>query len=92
MCGRSSLTKTEKEIEERFNASFYSEDLERYNPIPNFNVAPTHMHPVITSMRVLKLWLKKVRIRMHSNREDVLFLLMDITNGKKPLKGNYPFG
>jgi putative SOS response-associated peptidase YedK len=49
MCGRSSLTKTEKEIEERFNASFYSEDLERYNPIPNFNVAPTHMHPVITN-------------------------------------------
>jgi putative SOS response-associated peptidase YedK len=43
------LTKTEKEIEERFNASFYSEDLERYNPIPNFNVAPTHMHPVITN-------------------------------------------
>jgi putative SOS response-associated peptidase YedK len=49
MCGHSSLTKTEKEIEERFNASFYSEDLERYNPIPNFNIAPTHMHPVITN-------------------------------------------
>ena len=49
MCGRSSLTKTEKEIEERFKATFYSEELERYNPLPNFNVAPTHMHPVITS-------------------------------------------
>jgi len=48
MCGRSSLTKTEKELEERFRATFYSEDLERYNPLPNFNVAPTHMHPVIT--------------------------------------------
>ena len=48
MCGRSSLTKTEKELEERFKATFYSEDLERYNPLPNFNVAPTHMHPVIT--------------------------------------------
>ena len=49
MCGRSSLTKTEKELEERFNSTFYSEDLERYNPLPNFNVAPTHMHPVITN-------------------------------------------
>ena len=48
MCGRSSLTKTEKELEERFKATFYSEDLERYNPLPNYNVAPTHMHPVIT--------------------------------------------
>jgi putative SOS response-associated peptidase YedK len=48
MCGRSSLTKTEKELEERFRATFYTEDLERYNPLPNYNVAPTHMHPVIT--------------------------------------------
>lgn len=47
MCGRSSLTKTEKELEERFNATFYSEDLERYNPIPNYNVAPSHVTPVI---------------------------------------------
>jgi len=49
MCGRSSLTKTEKELEERFQASFYSEDLERYNPLPNFNVAPTHVMPVIAN-------------------------------------------
>ena len=48
MCGRASLTKIEKELEERFGSSFYSEDLERYNPLPNYNVAPTHMHPVIT--------------------------------------------
>ena len=48
MCGRSSLTKTEKELEERFRATFYTEDLERYNPLPNYNVAPTQMHPVIT--------------------------------------------
>lgn len=47
MCGRSSLTKTEKELEQRFNATFYSDDLERYNPLPNYNVAPTHMHPLI---------------------------------------------
>ncbi len=49
MCGRSSLTKTEKELEMRFNATFYSENLEKYNPLPNFNVAPSHMHPVITN-------------------------------------------
>jgi len=47
MCGRSSLSKTEKELEERFGASFYSDDLERYNPLPNFNVAPSHILPVI---------------------------------------------
>ncbi len=47
MCGRSSLTKTEKELEERFKATFYSDDLERYNPLPNYNVAPTNMQPVI---------------------------------------------
>lgn len=48
MCGRSSLTKTEKELEKRFNATFYSEDLERYNPLPNYNVAPSHIMPIIT--------------------------------------------
>ncbi|MBK8625593.1 MAG: SOS response-associated peptidase [Saprospiraceae bacterium] len=47
MCGRSSLTKTEKEIEARFQAKFYTEELERYNPLPNYNVAPTQFHPVI---------------------------------------------
>jgi len=49
MCGRASLTKVEKELEERFHATFYREDIERYNPLPNFNVAPTHYHPVITN-------------------------------------------
>lgn len=49
MCGRSSLTKTEKEIEARFNATFYSDELERYNPLPNYNMAPSHMCPVITN-------------------------------------------
>lgn len=48
MCGRSSLTKTEKELEKRFGATFYSEDLERYNPLPNYNVAPSHIMPIIT--------------------------------------------
>lgn len=49
MCGRASLTKNEKELEQRFQASFYQEDIARYNRLPNFNVAPTHYHPVITN-------------------------------------------
>lgn len=49
MCGRASLSKVEKELEKRFQATFYAEDLEQYNPLPNYNIAPTHMHPVITS-------------------------------------------
>jgi putative SOS response-associated peptidase YedK len=48
MCGRSSLTKTEKEIEARFRATFYTDELQRYNPLPNYNVAPTDMVPVVT--------------------------------------------
>lgn len=48
MCGRASLTKTEKELEKRFGATFYQEDIERYNPLPSYNIAPTHFHPVIT--------------------------------------------
>lgn len=48
MCGRGSLTRIEAELEECFDATFYSEDLERYNPLPSFNIAPTHWHPVVT--------------------------------------------
>ena len=51
MCGRASLTKTEHELEQRFNATFYSEDIERYNPLPNFNMAPGQFHPVLTNDR-----------------------------------------
>lgn len=46
MCGRATLTITEEDIEKRFDSSFYSDDLERYNPLPSFNIAPTHFHPV----------------------------------------------
>ncbi|MFT5168318.1 MAG: putative SOS response-associated peptidase YedK [Saprospiraceae bacterium] len=49
MCGRASLTKQQKELEQRFQAEFYQEDIERYNPLPSYNIAPTHIHPVITS-------------------------------------------
>ncbi|MBK9256167.1 MAG: SOS response-associated peptidase [Saprospiraceae bacterium] len=59
MCGRSSLTKVEKEIEQRFHATFYSEELERYNPLPNYNVAPTHYHPVITNQDSVHIHLYK---------------------------------
>ena len=72
MCGRSSLNKTEKELEARFNASFYSDELVQYNPLPNFNIAPSHMHPVITNvdqghfryMRwgLIPFWAKDVKI------------------------------
>ncbi len=72
MCGRSSLTKTQKELEQRFQAEFYQEDIERYNPIPNYNVAPTHMHPVITNEApdrfhlfkwgLIPYWAKKVSV------------------------------
>ncbi|HRQ31306.1 MAG TPA: SOS response-associated peptidase [Saprospiraceae bacterium] len=49
MCGRASLTRVESALEERFKSTFYSEDIGRYNPLPNYNVAPGQMHPVITN-------------------------------------------
>lgn len=59
MCGRGSLTKIEKELEDRFQATFYSEDIEQYNPLPNYNVAPTQFHPVITNQDPHRLQLFK---------------------------------
>lgn len=47
MCGRASLTKTEVELEQRFGIPLYQEDIARYNPLPNYNIAPTHRLPVI---------------------------------------------
>lgn len=49
MCGRASLTKNEKELEDRFGSQFYSEEIERYKPIPNYNLAPSQYFPVITN-------------------------------------------
>lgn len=49
MCGRASLSKQEKELQERFQVEFYQEDIARYNPLPSFNIAPTHWHPVISN-------------------------------------------
>ncbi|HQW13011.1 MAG TPA: SOS response-associated peptidase [Saprospiraceae bacterium] len=48
MCGRASLTHLESELEERFQATFYTEDIARYNPLPSYNIAPTHVLPVIS--------------------------------------------
>jgi len=44
MCGRFSLTKTEAEIEARFGAKFYSNDL-----IKRYNVAPSQLTLVLTN-------------------------------------------
>jgi len=53
MCGRFSLTKEEAEIEKRFNARFYSNDL-----VKRYNVAPSQLSIVITdaSPKELKLF------------------------------------
>ena len=85
MCGRSSLTKTEKELEERFQATFYSDGLVQYNPLPNFNVAPSHMMPVITNedklhfqayrWGLIPFWAKdqKIGYKMINARIETLF-------------------
>jgi len=95
MCGRSSLTKTEKEIEKRFNATFYSEDLERYNPLPNYNVAPSHIHPVITNddpekispfrWGLIPFWAKdeKVGYKMINARSETV---LEKNSFKKPME------
>lgn len=84
MCGRSSLTKTQKQLENRFQATFYSEELVRYNPLPNFNVAPSHIMPVITgldndhftAMRwgLIPSWAKDIKIgyKMINARKETL--------------------
>ena len=84
MCGRSSLTKTEKELEARFNATFYSDELERYNPLPNFNVAPSHFHPIVTNVEqnhirlfrwgLIPNWAKDIKVgyRMINARKETI--------------------
>ncbi len=48
MCGRATLTKSIKEIEDHLQAAFnFPEQAE--NRLPNFNIAPTHDHPVVTN-------------------------------------------
>ena len=45
MCGRSSITKEESELERAFKATFYTDKVERW--IPLYNIAPTHSIPTI---------------------------------------------
>ena len=49
MCGRATLAKKPKELEERYKAKFDQSDLAVKNPLPNYNIAPTHWHPVLTN-------------------------------------------
>lgn len=70
MCGRSSLSKTEKEIEKRFNATFYSDELVQYNPLPNYNVAPSHRHPIITNQDPEKIHLYKWGLVPHWAKDE----------------------
>jgi putative SOS response-associated peptidase YedK len=103
MCGRSSLTKTEKELEARFQATFYSEDLERYNPLPNFNVAPTQMHPVITNLDpkhlqffkwgLIPFWAKDIKIgyKMINARKETLLEKSTFKNAVKKKRCIVPF-
>ena len=103
MCGRSSLTKTEKELEARFNATFYSEDLEQYNPLPNYNVAPTHMHPVITNTDkehlkffrwgLIPFWAKDIKIgyKMINARKETLLEKSTFKNAVKKKRCIVPF-
>jgi len=59
MCGRASLAKTPQQIEARYQAKFPQVDLETKQQLPNYNIAPTHWHPVLTNqakypLRMLK--------------------------------------
>ena len=54
MCGRFSLTKEEAEIEKRFNARFYSNDL-----VKRYNVAPSQLANVITDNNRTEIQLLK---------------------------------
>ena len=47
MCGRASLTKNESDLEESFGASFYTEDITKYIPLPAFNIGPVQKLPFI---------------------------------------------
>lgn len=85
MCGRFSLTQSKEKLEKRFNSIFNKEDIEKYHPIPNFNVAPTHIIPVITGNDHLHFqlfrwgliphWSKDIRIgakMINARRETLL--------------------
>lgn len=47
MCGRATLSKNKAVLEKRFRAKF--SPIDEAQPMVNYNVAPTHLHPVITN-------------------------------------------
>lgn len=49
MCGRATLAKKPKDLEKRYKAKFVQSELALKNPLPNYNIAPTHWHPVMTN-------------------------------------------
>jgi len=49
MCGRATLAKKPKDLEKRYKAKFVQSELALKNPLPNYNIAPTHWHPVLTN-------------------------------------------
>ena len=103
MCGRSSLTIKEKELEKRFNATFYSDELERYNPLPNFNVAPSHMHPVMTNLDqehlqffrwgLIPFWAKDIKVgyKMINARKETLLEKKTFKNAVNKKRCIVPF-
>ena len=50
MCGRASITKSEAQIESRFDALFYPEELEGKGLFPNQNICPSQLLPIITNI------------------------------------------
>ncbi len=48
MCGRMTITRVEQDLEARFRATFNRGEEELFTPLPNFNVAPTHVLPILT--------------------------------------------
>ncbi len=49
MCGRATLAKKPAAIEKRYKATFEKNNLANKNALPNYNIAPTHWHPVLTN-------------------------------------------
>lgn len=49
MCGRSSISQKESDLEKRFNAKFASKVVDTFNRLPIFNVCPTTFVPTISN-------------------------------------------
>ena len=102
MCGRASLTVNERQLELKFGKDFYSEDLEKYIPFQNYNVAPSHQHPVIRSgsshfdfMRwgLVPFWAKDIKIgyRMINARIETVLEKNAYKNAMKSKRCVVPF-